>query len=279
MNRRLRHSRITRLGAALLAVLLLNATVARSPMAQDAEAEPAAVETTFEEVPEYLKTGQYEKAELALRAAIEEAQRVDDFDRLRVAYLLLVKTYTIRSNFFRQIDEQTAELYLEKAATVTRECLQIPQLRRTRPDSPLEYPPEMFDIFDDVRQEIFGSFRVVGLQPADAVVILDGDTLQVRPGETFVGETDIPIGPHEVVVAHVNYRTVNDAINISPGATLERPYVLERKRGGWWYVGVSSAGAAGAAGLTWLILAIIDKPPEPPPTVDPLPGPPAPPSQ
>jgi hypothetical protein len=129
----------------------------------------------------------------------------------------------------------------------------------------------MFEIFDMVRSELFGSFRVINRDPTEAFVILDGDTLQPSPGETSILETHIPIGSHEVVVAFDGYRTVNDAVTISSGATLEKSYELDKNRNKWLYAGLGSSALAVIAWLLWP-----DDPPNPT-TVGELPSPPDPP--
>jgi hypothetical protein len=240
---------------------------------QEEEAEPDVAVGSIDDVPEFLKTGQYEQAVAVLRALIDEVQELGDLDTLQHAYLLLIKTYTVRGNFYRsEGDDTSADLYNKEARALIVECLQVRELRHTNPDSPLEYPPEMYALFDDVRSEIFGSFRVIGLEPPEAIVILDADTLRTLPDQEFLSVVDIPIGAHEIVVIHEGYRTISDFIDISSGVTLERNYRLSQPRSNWWYIGLGSLLAAGVVG-TVAALSGSDTPAE----ETPLPGPPAPP--
>lgn len=246
---------------------------------------------SLDDVPELIKTARYGLAIDVLKREIETSRSRADFSALGLAYLLLVKTYIIRGNLDVQREPETADLYYNEARESIRDCLSIHELRDTRPDPPKEYPPEMIAMFDLVRNEMFGSFRIVDLEPPDAVVVLDGDTLvavtraasgssEGEPGSAPVSatyvSTNVPIGAHEIVVAAQGHRTLNDPIIISPGGTLEKSYALSKSRGTWWWVTWGSVAAVGTAGLAWALTGSSDEQPGPtgPP---PLPGPPPPP--
>ena len=114
-----------------------------------------------------------------------------------------------------------------------------------------------------------GSLHKWAFAPRTAAVLLDSDTLHVFPGDSLPGDTDITIGHHEVVVRARGYRDLRQEIHISPNSTLERPYVLSRRRSRTWYAAVG-AGTIGVVGGVIALVAGSSGPEQ-------LPGPPNPP--
>ncbi len=170
----------------------------------------------------------------------------------RDLYLQLIKTYVTLGNDlkFRPQGREASNLNYRAAREQVVECLSNLALRDTRPEPVTEYPPEMLRLFADVRAERFGAFRVARLEPATAVVLMDGDTLGHTPD--FVrGDANLPVGTHRVVVMAPHHRTWSEIVNVSAGATLERDYALTRSRGARWYVtrGAVLAGTAVGVGL------------------------------
>jgi len=226
---------------------------------------------------EYLKNAEYDQAISLLKESIEETQaRIQGGTaRLRELYLLLIKTYVVRSNASRFEPQglETSRLYLEAARRTTEECLRIHTLRDTRPDPGGDYPPEMFALFNEVTAEIFGSLRITKVTPPEATVIFDGDTLRAEPdGVTAAG--NIPAGSgHLLVIRADGYRDLTEELTISPNSTLERPYALKKNKGFVWYASRGAVLAGGAVAVALLAGGSSDTPPEP------LPGPPAPPGK
>jgi hypothetical protein len=106
-------------------------------------------------------------------------------------------------------------------------------------------------------------------------VLLDGDTLRAQGDAAQVGDVDIAIGAHSVVVSATHYKSATEQITISPGATLERSYVLEKGRGPKWY-----AAAAGAVAIVGGVVALlVGNGSSSAATATPLPSAPPPPSQ
>jgi hypothetical protein len=228
----------------------------------------------LQEARECLKNGDYERAIDLLRTAIERAR--NRLPELRDAYLLLVKTYVLRGNEYKlEIQGRpTSELYYSQARQMIVECLNTRELRHTEPVPVSEYPPEMTDLFAEVRREIFGSLRVVDLVPPDATVLCDADTLRAALPDSLLGDTDISVGPHLMVVRRAGYRDRTEEVHISPGSVLELRYRIEKKHTTGWYAlrGGLLSGAVG--GAVWAISGGKDEP-----VVGPqdLPGPPSPP--
>jgi hypothetical protein len=236
---------------ALLAVWVLAAPCAGlSPAgrahAQARDTTSAGVPASLTEARELIKNGDYDRAIDVLRAAIAHSQ--DRPALLGDAYLLLIKTYVFLGNDFKfKPQGRTASnLNYGEARDLIAEALMIPALRHIRPEPATDYPPEMIGFFEETRGRLFGGFRVVELEPAGAVVLLDADTLRAM-GDALLGASDVPVGPHSVMVRAPGYKDLSETVTISPRGRLERSYRLERKRGPWWYAG-RVAGAAGILG-------------------------------
>jgi hypothetical protein len=194
---------------------------------------------------------------------------------LREAYLQLIETYETWGNReYRTKGRVAARAFYDKAQSVIEEALRHPELRHLAPDS--SYVDEMIDHFAAVRARIFGKFRVDHLEPAHAVVQLDGRILGVVPGETRIGDDDLAVGPHQVLVQADGYKEYRETIDISPNETTGRHYTLQKKRGPLWYAGWGAGAAAVVVGGA-LVLTAGDEPASTAP--QPLPGPPNPPSR
>jgi hypothetical protein len=222
---------------------------------------------------ELIKTGDYDGAIETLKGALERAH--PHRDALRDAYLLLIKTHVILGNDYKFKPQLRAasELSYQEAKRVIAECLHTRELRHTHPEPASEYPREMITAFAEVRGEIFGSFRVAGLDPPDAVVLLDADTLRNLPGEKSLGDVDLTVGSHVVVVNAARYTALTEKISISPGSTLERSYHLTRRKSATWYTAVST-GAAGLVAGVMVLLSGKDTSTKPAEPLPPAPPPP-----
>jgi len=232
------------------------------------------VEAALATAREMLRDGDYDRAIEALKPALATARGVvvqpdstgfgfeagpaverADVERLRDVYLLLIKTYVFLGNDlkFKPQGREASNLNYQEAKRLIGECLDVHALRRTQAD-PVSDPPEMVAFFDELRRQMFGAFRVIDVDPTQAVVTLDGDTLRA-PGDTsaFAADMNLPVGLHRVVVrARVSgYHEYVDHISISPDVTLERSYYLPKRRGWLWYAtwgtGIGVAGGLIAA--------------------------------
>jgi len=237
-------------------------------------ATPADPEVALQETRDLIKSGEYDQAIEKLKGLIGQTQRRTE--TLRKAYLLLIKTYVYRGNVYKREEQEreTSHFYYDAARERIAECLSIRELRHTRPEPETDYPEEMVAFFKDVRAQILGSFRVPGVSPADAVVLLDADTLCASPGNVARGDVDLRVGQHLVTVRYPGFRDVTEEITIAPGVTLERSYQLTKRRGRLWYA--SRVGAA--VGVVVGVVAVLVRPGtgESP---TPLPGAPPPPTR
>jgi len=218
--------------------------------ADSARSAVSQAEQTLVESRELLKSGDYDRAIEILKAAL--ARGPYPVPLQRDLYLQLIKTYVTLGNDlkFRPQGREMSNLNYRAAREWMVECLSVPALRHTKPEPATDYPPEMVRLFGEVRAEVFGAFRVVGVEPVTATVLFDGDTLRLS-ADCVRGDDDLKVGAHRVTVWAPRYRAQTETVTISPGATLERSYGLSRRRGTRWYVtrGVLGVGAAVGLGL------------------------------
>jgi hypothetical protein len=167
------------------------------------------------------------------------------------AYLILVKAYVMHGNFYitEPQGREVTQMFYREARGCIEECLRNPRLRHLQPDSVAIYPPEMYALFEKVRYESLGSLRILKLTPADACVLLDGDTLRLVPPDTCLKETDLAAGPHELIIRRPGYKDLREKIQISPGGATEREYALRRRHGTLWYASRAGIAAGGIAAI------------------------------
>ncbi len=198
----------------------------------------------------------------------------DELEILGQAYLYLVHT---RVKYSYWLDDHKvwdrAQRQREAATKDIDRLLDVRALCHTRPDS-TDHPLLMHELFDQVRREKFGIFKVSQLDPADAWVIMGNDTLRTDPGESLV-EPDLIPGSYSVLVCRDGYRPQREDVLITKGETTVRDYRLREGRSWWWW---TWRGAIAAGTVTAVTLGLIpgDEAATPPPPDLPLPpGPPA----
>lgn len=201
---------------------------------------------------ELVKSGDNDRAVELLKAAL--VARALPTALQRDLYLQLIKTYVYLGNDlrFRPQGREAANLNYRAARERVAECLAIPALRHTKPEPVTDYPAEMVRLFGEVRAERFGAFRVVGVEPAEATVRFDGETLKLSASGVR-GDDDLAVGPHRVEVSAPKHRTLTETVTITPGATLERSYSLTRNRGARWYVTRGALAVGVGVGLGLLV--------------------------
>ena len=216
---------------------------APTPMAGDSTDSGA----PLGEARDLIKSGDYDGAIRLLKPVIERSR--DRAAELRDAYLLLIKSHVYLANELKTQAQGkvSSDLMKDEARKLIAECLGTKSLRHTRLESVSEYPEEMISLFDETRTRMFGAFRVAKYEPRGATLLFDADTLRAMPGDTLLGDVDIPAGVHRVVVSARGYRDLTEQVNIPSGSTLDRSYRLARRRGGLWYA-TRITGAVGAVG-------------------------------
>jgi hypothetical protein len=236
-------------------------------------------EPTLDEAREMIKSGDYDHAIEILKGTIsgtiEHERRRPEV--LRDGYLLLIMTYTYLGNDYKSRPQgrELSNLNYKAARDLITEALKTKELRHLKPEPASDYPPEMVQAFADVRAQIFGSFRVTSLDPANAVVTFDGDTLRSFPGDSVPGDVDLNVGKHLVLVRAEGRKDVSEDVMISPSSTLERSYELSKAHGTVWYASWTAGALAVVGGVVALVAG--GKESAPPPD-QPLPGAPPPPT-
>ena len=243
-------------------------------LAIDAAAQ-ADIDATLQRARDLIYTsGDYDAAVRLLREEIDW-QRPPDA-KLREAYLLLIDSmvYLGNAHVADPGGYSTAQILYDEARTTIAQCLRIKELRQTRPEPDSLFAPETKRFFTEVRQQILGGFVVRDLQPEDAIVTLDGDTLRVLPDASGRGDLDLLAGVHDVVIQRQGYGDYVEAIRVQPGVTTTRDYVLKKHRGWKWY----ATRVTGVAVVTGGIVALVaGGGEEAPPAAEPLPAAPGPP--
>jgi len=264
----------------VIALLILHVSAPASVAAQEPQTRQSDVEANLQRVRALIRAGEHEAAVEAARKA-EEAVEADPGDtaQLEQAYLLLILAYVNYGNY--QANERrpmSAEILHKEAAAQIRACLSIPALRYTQPDrSSGEYPPEMIEMFDRVRAEMFGALRILSMDPPDTRARLDGAPLGHLPGEERLGDAAIPVGSHTLELEHEGYKTLTDTLTISPNSWQERTFRLEKRRGKGFYALVGAGTVAVVGGLVAIVAGTSSG--DGGAALEPLPGPPPPPAR
>jgi PEGA domain-containing protein len=261
----------------LLAALFFSSTISSPSLAQEATPVSESATDMMARAAELRKQDQVDEAADTFEKAIAQAKVQGDLETARTGYLQLIETLeTVRNKKLTEKGGRvSADAYYDKTKKLIEECLRIPELANTQPDS--TSVQEMTQHFDEVRKEIFGSFRVGSVNPPDAQVFLDGEPLTTAPGDTRLGKDNLLADvDHEVIVQREGYKPRTEVIDIRPNETKAPDFVLKKKRGKTWYA-AWGAGLAGAVVGTTLALTAGGGETTTPPA-EPLPGPPDPPS-
>jgi hypothetical protein len=268
-----RHASLKSLATLAALTLLQLPPVARAQHESKAQAAAAKVESVASDIDSRLTTARthmsslrYEQA-IALLEPVLLAEEPPDRERRRETYLLLIEAHVYRGNL-SAAGTKEQQLWYEEARNLVRECLSVSELRHTRPDPPERYPAEMLRFFDDVRRELFGSFEIAILDPADAEVTFDGVVLPALADGTRRAAS-VPVGTHALVVRRDGYEEITEQVRVNPASVVTRSYELKRKRGVTWY---ATRIVAPVAVVAATVVAVTRKGDEPD-----LPGPPAPP--
>jgi hypothetical protein len=253
----------------IVAALLLGGW-ATSVLAGPESPSEVDVDASLAQAREYIyRDFQYDKAIEVLQDVVDALQF--DADRLRESYLLLIEAYVLRGNSLA--NEVDRDLHHEKAKEWIRSCLSVPQLRDTVP--PPGASDETVEYFDEIRREMFGTFEITRLEPPDAEVVFEGETL-TPDANGVVREMNVPIGTRMLVIRHPDYQDITEDVEISPNTVVSRPYALRKNRGLLWYATRVGTPVVAVAGVLAAVLSGGDDKTDQP---EPLPGPPDPPQK
>jgi hypothetical protein len=187
----------------LLCLGLLHGGYAKAQQTVDEEQE--ALNKMFEQVLASRAEGDYTEAIFALREIIQDNPRNKEV--LSRSYSELVFTYILKG-------EDTM------AETIAREALGwFPDIA---PDS-THVPPTVGKIFDDLREQLFGSL-IVTTDPKSCRIVLDGRNM----GQTPLNIPYLRPGEHHLRLSKNGYRDVSRMVFIEPGKETNADYSMGR---------------------------------------------------
>jgi hypothetical protein len=245
-----------------------------APLAPAQEAAPVDLTASIQQARVHIRDNEFDAAIDVLQGLFELAE--SDVERLRDVYLLLIKSYVFGGNYhaLQAQGRATSELFYARAEELVRECFAIYPLRHTVALPAEEYPPEMHELMDRVRREVFGGLTVTSVEPKDAELVLDGRMLSLGEDGT-IRETNLAVGQHFLVLRRDGYENQAETLVISPASTLERTFTLRKRKGWMWKL--TRIGAPLVAVVT--AVAVIVGSGGEDTSEQPLPGPPPPPTE
>jgi hypothetical protein len=202
-----------------------------------------------------LNEGAYQPAKEILDAILADSTATVE-ERQR-AHLLTIKLYVLAANDADgKGDDFNAEENRSRASREITRCLEIPELRNTLPNPPQDFPQPMGTLFEQVRAGLFGSFRVKSLEPKNAIVVLDGDTLfhaagQLPAEDNVYARRDGKPVEHTVVIEADGYKKQISTFEIDPSTVYTPEFVLDKGCGlpCWALRGGIVAAAIGAGAI------------------------------
>ncbi len=211
---------------------------------------------TFQDITRLRAEGRYGDAVARLTAIVQDSTATDAV--LIQAYNHLVTTYHEQGD-------------MEGARRAAREALQrFPGITADE----VMFPPRVNEYYADLRREMFGSLRVV--RPEGCSVFLDGRHVGDVADSPLVLEY-VPVGAHEITLTKPGHHDYVESVAIEPASVLEKTVSLDRTRDKTWWAWRIGAGAVVAGVVTYALTAGGNGGSVTP--LEPLPGPPAPPTQ
>jgi len=265
------NSRRSRPVCVLLAAAMLLQLAPRATGAQPAAVEPVDIQADLEHARALINTAQFDEAIRVLEHVKDQTKST--LEEQRETSMLLILSWVLLGNTIQQASPASAESNYRQARSLTEELLLSRDFRHTQPDSLA--PPEMVRIFEEVRRDALGTFRIQELEPDKAIAVLGVDTLGVLPDGTARGALDVIPGSYDLVIHAEGYHDLAIPIEIAASSNVVQPaYELKKKRSKIWYVGGGLAAVAGGLAVALSVGGGSASEPE-----SPLPGPPPPPSQ
>ena len=206
----------------------------------------------FERVSSLRSQGQYDKAIEVLQGIIAEYSKSDEV--LRRAYCDLVFTLMSKPD-------------ADGAAQRAREALlRFPNLTA----DPVYFPPRVNELYDQLRNQLYGALHV----------LTKPDSCRVFFGEKFVGVSPlhveyVRVGDYVMNLSKSGYKDETSPLRIEPGSPTSVQLSLQRERSKKWWLLRTGPGAVVAGVLVYLGF----RGKEGAAALEPLPGPPSPPTQ
>lgn len=243
-----------RLGYALAVLVLTVPAVLALPGQAVCQELDESIYEKWEHVSSLRAQGEFEEAVETLNKIIEDYGDSDEI--LRRAYKDLVFTY------YTMHDE-------ERAVAKAREALEkYPDISADT----VNFPPWVGNTFDRLRVEMYGS--ITFKKPKEGQVFLN-DEFRGEIGDSPLHLQYVRAGQYALLVAKPGYHDYTENIHVDPGASYSLEISMDRDRDSKWWLYRIGPAVVGSALIAYFIVSSGDD--EVPPQ-EPLPGPPAPPS-
>jgi uncharacterized protein (UPF0147 family) len=215
-----------------------------------------AINATFIEVTRMRSRGEFDQAVETLKKIIQDYTDSDQV--IRQAYNQLIYTLDYRG------DSESMRVYARIALE------RFPDLMVTEEESDYVDPLRLNPTYDQLRKEMFGAVRID--EPEGCRVLIDG----IQVGETPYFEPLVRAGVHKLVLTKSGFYDLEQRLLVDPGGN--HPVVasaMQRQRDKWWWIYRVGPALVGSAVLTYSLTRDSGNPVAPD---EPLPGPPAPPT-
>lgn len=239
----------------IVAVLSLIILPVILPADSPGAAEDETFIETFNEVAYLRSRGEYDQAVTLLQDILKEYG--DSEQVLRHAYNQLV--YTLKSKPDTDAMMAYARTALER----------FPDLKIEDVESNI-IPRELNEIYDQLRAEMFGSVRIN--EPAGCRLFLNGEFM----GETPIYLPLVRVGGYDLELTKSGYHDLEQRIQVDPSGDHRFELSMQRERDKWWWVYRVGPALVGSAILTYGLVR--DSGSDTGANEEPLPEPPAPPS-
>lgn len=234
----------------MLIISFLSATGFSSSMSAQSGEEQ--IYERFEAASSLRSQGKFDEAVDILRGIIVEFAKSDEI--LRRAYSDLV--FTLISMRDEDGAVESARQALSRYPDLTAD--------------PVYFPPRVNELYDNLRNQMYGSLNVT-TKPESCRVFLSEKFIGTAPlSVKYVG-----IGEYVLNLSKSGYKDDASPVRIEPGSPTSVQLSLQKERGKKWWLLRAGPGALLVGVLTYLQLRGDEGTPEP----EPLPGPPATPTQ
>lgn len=244
----------SRTGSRAIGLLLAVAHFSMIASSPSLRAQPGrdSIYERFEAASSLRSQGKYGDAAELLRGIITEFAQSDEI--LRRAYSDLV--FTLLTMQDERGAEEAARQGLDRYPDITAD--------------PIFFPPRVSELYDDLRNQMYGALNVVS-RPESCRVLL---------GDGFVGTAPLNIqyvrvGEYLLKASKPGYKSETSTVSIEPGSPTSVQLALQRERNKRWWLFRIGPAAIAAGILAYVGLRGEDQGSEP----QPLAGPPAPPTQ
>jgi hypothetical protein len=194
---------------------------------------------------ELLKLGQYAKAESLFTHVISTLEA--ETKEKSHAYTLLIGALVQHSNFLRISNPASSSAVLNVATETVVKLLSLYPC--TEPDA-ARHPPEMVDLFEEVRSTRFGSIQLGSLEPRGLNVYVNDAPEPVSKRRLC----DLEPQSYTLRFARAGYHEQLREVEVVPGsATLVNVNLVPVRNASWWWSRIG-VGVSLAAGILFIVI-------------------------